>query len=189
MQFPASTSQLAQEFWDFSLSLYARPSVAAELLEWQDRRGANVNLALLCIWAGERGRVLSSADIAKAETALAGWSAAVTKPLREIRRRQKAVWRNLAPDPEPARQAVKQAELTAERTEQLILVQPLAGAFGSRRCSGPGEPCGLFGRRSHCCPGLQHRRDLVFRVAQLRQHRRRVLAEARRHGPDFSRAF
>ena len=123
MQFPASTSQLAQEFWDFSLSLYARPSVAAELLEWQDRRGANVNLALLCIWAGERGRVLSSADIAKAETALAGWSAAVTKPLREIRRRQKAVWRNLAPDPEPARQAVKHAELTAERTEQLILVQ------------------------------------------------------------------
>jgi uncharacterized protein (TIGR02444 family) len=113
-------------FWEFAAGLYGSSGVAAQLLAWQDRQGANINMVLLCAWAGRHGRHLTPDDIARALAAAAGWRGAVIQPLRALRRRLKADWRSLAPDPEPARQAILAAELAAERTEQGLLLAALA---------------------------------------------------------------
>ena len=119
-------SELAQDFWDFAVTRYGRPGVQAQLLHWQNEDGANVNLTLLCAWAGVRDRTLGPRDLEKAEYAMAGWSASVTKPLRALRRRLKEDWRGLAAETEPTRQSILAAELEAERTEQSILLGALA---------------------------------------------------------------
>lgn len=119
-------SELAQDFWDFAVTRYGRPGVPAQLLHWQDEDGANVNLALLCAWAGVRGRTLGRGDLEIAEYAVAGWSAAVTKPLRAMRRRLKEDWRGLSAETEPTRRSILAAELEAERAEQSILLAALA---------------------------------------------------------------
>lgn len=117
---------LAKEFWDFAVAAYGRPGVQAQLLKWQDQNRTNVNLALLCVWAGLRGRVLNRMELTTAEAAIAGWHSAVTNPLRLLRQRLKGDWRPLAPDTNSARQAVLAAELEAERTEQRLLLDGLA---------------------------------------------------------------
>lgn len=116
----------AAEFWDFALAVYARENVRRQLLLWQDGHGINVNLALLCAWAGLRGRRLSATDLRAALAAAAGWHAAATRPLRELRRRMKDDWRALAIDAEAARQAVLAAELEAEKAEQALFLHALA---------------------------------------------------------------
>ena len=122
----AEISELAQEFWVFAVALYGRPGVQAQLLRWQDNDGANVNLALLCVWAGRRGRGLDASDLRVARSAMAGWNAGVTGTLRSLRRRLKADWRGLACDVDPARQAILAAELEAERAEQHLMLAALA---------------------------------------------------------------
>ena len=96
------------------------------MLDWQDRRGANVNLVLLCLWAAGQGRRLSAHDCARALAAAAGWHAAAVEPLRGLRRRLKSDWSGLAADVEPARSAVLAAELASERAEQALMVGALA---------------------------------------------------------------
>lgn len=115
-----------QEFWTFSITFYGEPGVQAQMLRWQDENHANVNLALLCIWAGALGRKLDASDIRRAASTVSGWNAAVTRPLRQLRRRLKADWQPLALDSEPARQAVLAAELEAEKAEQALLLKALA---------------------------------------------------------------
>ncbi len=85
-----------------------------------------MNLTLLCIWAGLRGRKLDAAAVYQAVAAVAGWNAAITGPLRAMRRRVKGDWNALAIDSEPARQAILAAELEAERAEQTLLLWALA---------------------------------------------------------------
>lgn len=114
------------DFWAFSLRVYTVAGVPQRLLDWQESAGANVNLALACIWAAERGRSLRAPDLRRAQTGLAGWHTATVAPLRALRRRLKADWAGLAIDAEPARQAVLAAELEAERAEQALIVRALA---------------------------------------------------------------
>lgn len=120
------TERPTKEFWRFAVALYAHAEVRTCLLAWQEIHGANVNLALLCIWAGNQGRRLTAADLRRAEGTVCGWNAAVTKPLRILRQRLKADWRTLAPDAEPSRQAILAAELEAEKAEQALLLRALA---------------------------------------------------------------
>ena len=116
----------ARQFWTFSITFYEKPGVQAQMLRWQDENHANVNLALLCIWAGSVGRKLGASDIRRAVSAVSGWNTAVTRPLRQLRRRLKAEWQPLAIDSEPTRQAVLSAELEAEKAEQALLLKALA---------------------------------------------------------------
>ncbi len=122
---PSATSP-GEEFWDFSSAVYRRPGVAAQLLLWQDQAGANVNIALLCLWASTRGQRLDAAAFLQAKSAIAGWHAAAVEPLRGLRRRLKDQWAGLALDATATRQAVLAAELAAERAEQQLLVDSLA---------------------------------------------------------------
>ncbi len=117
---------LIKELWSFSVARYASPAVQAQLLAWQEQNNANVNLAIVCVWAGHRGRRLMKPEIRHAVEAVSGWNSAVTSALRSMRRRLKGEWSMLAADPEPARQAILAAELEAERTEQALLIKALS---------------------------------------------------------------
>ncbi len=93
-------------FWSFSLSVYGKPGVEAACLDLQDRFGADVNLALYCLWIG---RALTPEALALALEAAAPLRQYID-PLREMRRS--------LPKDAGAREAVKKAELSAEKLEQ-----------------------------------------------------------------------
>jgi uncharacterized protein (TIGR02444 family) len=114
----------AEEFWRFSLDLYARPAVAAQCLALQDGEGREVNILLLALYAGlVLGRGLAAADFAALESATAAWRDNVVVPLRAARRGLKP-W---SADPAAAvlRAAVQDVELGAERLAQLHLLEVL----------------------------------------------------------------
>lgn len=112
-----SAPPVTEEFWNFSLALYARPGVAEYCLRLQDEIGANVNLLLLCCWAGRYGMALNADTLAAAIAAIENCEAQVLRPLRARRRTP-----GLAPD---ARQHLLAEEIAAERHEQMLLVQCL----------------------------------------------------------------
>jgi len=118
-----SPLSLEEPFWQFSQALYAKEGVEAACLGLQDRRGLNVNLLLYCCWAGlAGGKPLDVGDLSEAVEHIAQWQAEVIQPLRWVRRLVKeGVTGVPQKDAEPAREQVKQAELSAERVEQKIL--------------------------------------------------------------------
>ncbi len=127
--------------WDFSLSLYDRPGVAGACLALQDRHGLDVNLLLLCSWAGAQGRLLGAAEMARLRAAAAAWQQQVIRPLRGVRRWLKTQAEIPSGLAEPLRAAVKELELEAERIEQQRLYEALGGAAGDAASGGaPAAP-------------------------------------------------
>lgn len=112
-------------FWDFSLAVYGRPGVSEACLRLQDRHGLDVNLLLVCCWAGAQGRGLDSAGIARLAAAVADWHHAVVQPLRGVRRWLKT--QAVAPEDLAGalRATIKAKELEAERIEQQLLYDAL----------------------------------------------------------------
>jgi uncharacterized protein (TIGR02444 family) len=123
----------ASDFWGFALALYNRfPEVWNDL---QDRDGRDVNLALLCVWAGmARGLELDIEDLVTLEAALEPWRGQVVEPLRRVRRFLKGD--SLAA---PLRERVKAAELDAERVGQRLLL----AALPDRALETPSEALGI----------------------------------------------
>lgn len=117
----------AEDFWDFSLVLYARPGVEAALLALQDEEGLDVNLILFCLYAGARGRSLEGATLAGMRGIGAGWGQGVVAPLRAARRALKPIAEGDAAAAR-LRAEVKRLELAAEKEMQLRLEALLAGA-------------------------------------------------------------
>jgi uncharacterized protein (TIGR02444 family) len=110
----------AERFWDWSMRTYAHPGVGDACAELQDRHGADVNLALLLVYlAGLESRPLSSAEIRVLDQAVAPWRDSVVEPLRALRRLLRGR------DEETVRDAVKVAELAAERSAQARLLAAL----------------------------------------------------------------
>jgi uncharacterized protein (TIGR02444 family) len=109
----------AEAFWQFAGMLYARPAVAEACLLLQDRDGLDVNLVLLCLWAGSSRDIrLTPGDFARLEGAVACWNATVLTPLRTARRA-------LREGPAPLYAAAKALELDAERHAQTLLIRAL----------------------------------------------------------------
>jgi uncharacterized protein (TIGR02444 family) len=111
----------ADELWRYSLALYTAPRVAEACLVLQDRRDADVNVLLLCCWAGSRGIALSDAALGDAVAAAAPWQTTVVRPLRAARRATKGWGGPLAAEIEAFREGLKAWELEAERLEQRML--------------------------------------------------------------------
>jgi uncharacterized protein (TIGR02444 family) len=118
----------AEEFWAFSLALYARPGVAEACLHLQDAHGLDVNLLLLCCWLARRGCRLSAADLAAAEARAAPLRTRVLEPLRAARRALKTMPGSGAA---ALYAQLKQVELAAEREEQRVIVAPWSGSAAS----------------------------------------------------------
>ncbi len=121
----------ANPFWDFSLAVYGRPGMAPACLALQDRHGLDVNLLLLCCWAGEQGRTLAPAEIEELVAVVRPWQEEVVQPLRAVRRwlkNQAAVPAGLAGT---LREQILARELDAERLEQHMLTETLSIGAGA----------------------------------------------------------
>jgi uncharacterized protein (TIGR02444 family) len=114
-------------FWDFSLAVYGRPGVPEACLGLQDRHGLDVNLLLVCCWAGAQGRDLEPAGIARLAASAADWQRAVVQPLRGVRRWLKTQTAAPAGLAGALRTTIKAKELEAERIEQQLLYEALDG--------------------------------------------------------------
>jgi uncharacterized protein (TIGR02444 family) len=115
-----TTSAQAEDFWRFTLEIYARPDVSSRCIELQDEHGRDVNILLYCLYAGLiLGRRLGGTELALLESAAAPWTETVTQKLRAARRSLKT-W---AEDPQVAelRRMVQAAEIDAERLAQARL--------------------------------------------------------------------
>jgi uncharacterized protein (TIGR02444 family) len=98
--------EMESPLWRFSLAVYRGAGVQEECLGVQERFGVDVNLLMLCAYAGAvEGAVLSASDIADALEASGAWHGNVVKTLRQVRRTLKP-WGAGAHDPEKARPAL-----------------------------------------------------------------------------------
>ncbi|HSH48025.1 MAG TPA: TIGR02444 family protein [Halomonas sp.] len=117
-------SKLADRpLWEFALALYARPGVEAACLRLQDSAGLDVCELLWLCWLARHG-LAPADDVGQHLEPVRAWQRDMTYPLRRQRRALKA---RVGSVPELARlrQAIKEAELLAER-EALRQLQELA---------------------------------------------------------------
>ena len=110
--------QYDNEFWQFSLAVYAENGVADECLTLQQQTGLDINVLLFCAWIGVRGGILSSADIEAAMRNVAHWHDRVVRPLRSVRQEIKKLGQS---ELESFRERIKSIELEAEQIEQALL--------------------------------------------------------------------
>ena len=148
-------------FWDFSVSLYAKPGVAPACLDLQERHGIDVNALMFCLWLGASGRGPAPREALDAAfDAVGPWHEAVVRTLRPLRRR-------LKPGFEPIDGALVQAlrarlqkvEIDAEHVEQLAL----AGSAAAQAPARPGISAGE--RAAHAA---QHAAAYFARIAGTR---------------------
>jgi uncharacterized protein (TIGR02444 family) len=117
-------------FWEWSGAAYARAGSAEALLKLQDEFGLDVNILLWCCWCAQTKRPVSDLALREAIQATAEWSRDVTSVLRKARRALKTP--PLAINAGALCNAVKDAELEAERLEQALL-ENLAGGVDAGR--------------------------------------------------------
>jgi uncharacterized protein (TIGR02444 family) len=115
------------DLWAFSLAFYARPDVSPACLRCQDEAGADVDLLLFLLWQAQAGAQFSADEIAAIDRDVQAWREQVIEPLRAVRRYLKG--REAA----GLREAVKAAELAAERLELDALSRHARPGAGARR--------------------------------------------------------
>ena len=109
-------------FWQFSLSVY--PKWQTELLQWQYKHKANVNLALLCLYLDQLDRQLATHQIRELHLQVQTFSRQFTQLVRQCRRTMKQS-QTLLNEYEAIRQHLLDAELILERQEQGELLAKL----------------------------------------------------------------
>lgn len=131
---------MASPFWDFSVAVYGASAVEGECLTLQDQFGVDVNLILLCAFAGAaHGVALTPDDIASVRALVTPWHKDIVSSLRAVRRRLKAIDTPGVDATKAAdlRTQVKAAELESERIEQMILEQWASARLAGRPRSNP----------------------------------------------------
>jgi uncharacterized protein (TIGR02444 family) len=112
-------------FWEFSLAFYSRERVSAACLSLQNRRGADVNILLLCCWLATLGLKVDPAGLDAAIAAVAGWRRDVLEPLRAARRAVSDQFPEIA---KSDRQAIKHGMLSVELECERIAQEKIAAA-------------------------------------------------------------
>jgi uncharacterized protein (TIGR02444 family) len=134
---------MASPFWNFSIAVYGAAVVQDECLTLQDQFGIDVNLVLLCAFAGAvHGVALAPDDIVSARAIVEPWHKDVVSSLRAARRHLKAIGTPGADTAKAAadlRTQVTAAELESERIEQMILEQWANARLETRPRGNPRE--------------------------------------------------
>jgi uncharacterized protein (TIGR02444 family) len=134
---------MASPFWNFSVAVYSSGAVQDECLTLQDQFGLDVNLVLLCAFAGAvHGTALTPDDIASARALVGPWHKEVVSSLRTAHRRLKTIETPGADATKAAadlRTQVKATELESERIEQMILEQWASARLDARPQGNPRE--------------------------------------------------
>jgi len=73
------------EFWRYSLQVYAQSGVAELALNWQKQYGANVNVLLWCGWLESQDIALTENLLSSALAGIEAWDGSVVKALRAVR--------------------------------------------------------------------------------------------------------
>lgn len=127
----AGTEAVAEDLWDWALTVYDFPDVAPACLDLQDAQGQCVSYLLWAIWAGAGGG-LTAAGCARAASVARAWEDAVLTPLRAARRALKTDLPGVdAAGRLALRARLSQEELAAERL-LLEALNPLAAASAAR---------------------------------------------------------
>lgn len=108
---------LDNDFWQFSLELYANPEVAQYCLKLQDQHDMQVNILLYSLWLSFEGCILEPQRI-KQNSQLQNWLKVIIPNIRDAR---KQVGENSKQD--PLYKQLKASELMAEQRAQAILFQ------------------------------------------------------------------
>jgi uncharacterized protein (TIGR02444 family) len=116
-------------FWEFSLAFYSRERVSAACLSLQNRRGADVNILLLCCWLATLGLRLEPEGLQAAIAAVERWRRDVLEPLRAARR---AVSDQFPDIGKADRQAIKHDILSVELECERVAQEKIAAAVGGR---------------------------------------------------------
>jgi len=118
----------AGAFWEFSLAFYAREPVGTACLSLQNRRGADVNILLLCCWLATLKLTVTEAGLKSAIEAVADWRHDVLEPLRGVRRNVVDAPMQIAKAERRAiKDAILAAELDCEHAAQARIVAVVAG--------------------------------------------------------------
>jgi len=122
----AAPIEMESALWRFSLAVYRGAGVQEECLDVQERHGVDVNLLMLCAYAGAvEGAELSAAEVGDALDATLAWHAEVVRGLRQVRRTLKpwgaAGQGAFSQVAEALRVKVKGTELEAEQVEQAMM--------------------------------------------------------------------
>ncbi len=128
----------ASEFWDFTIAHYGRAGLSPAVIALQDRLGVDVNMLLLCCWAGSTGRgALAADDIESALAVARPWQAEVVEPLRTVRRHLKPP-PAAAPDrpAEALRRRILGCEIDGEHVAQLMMEATVIRAPDAGRAAG-----------------------------------------------------
>ncbi|MBO6720172.1 MAG: TIGR02444 family protein [Rhizobiaceae bacterium] len=125
----AATDDDTFPLWTFSLDRYGRDGVAETCLWLQQRLGADVNIVLASLYAGDQGKGLSKVELrAIVEGGPGEWHREVVVPLRQARVFTKSQVSGAdAGSIATFRSEVKQMELAAEKWEQRLIERHLDG--------------------------------------------------------------
>lgn len=114
-----------EDFWAFSVRVYADADVPPACLTLQNDHGLDVNMLLYCCWLATHGAQLDTDVLERALTFAEPWSAQVVKPLRRARtwmKRDSSARAQLPADVyADLRESIKTIELEAERLQQIAL--------------------------------------------------------------------
>ena len=139
----------AHPFWDYSLAVYGRDGVSPALITFQDRHDLDVNILLLCLWAGHSGRPDIVCAIRAVRIRLRDEIALVPKELSDA-----------------VRKKLLEVEIDCEHVEQLSFAAGLGHKENKRGT--PEEKLRDCARnlkayfdRKACVPDAQDRRELV----------------------------
>ncbi|MDX1491502.1 MAG: TIGR02444 family protein [Pseudohongiellaceae bacterium] len=118
-----------ENFWDYSVRVYATHDVSNHCLQLQDSFGFDVNLILFCCWHASTRAELDPVVLHRACELSAIWSKELVKPMRRARRWMKAPASQLVLPPseqiqeqwQQLRQQIKKVELQAEMLQENML--------------------------------------------------------------------
>jgi uncharacterized protein (TIGR02444 family) len=115
-----------EAFWEFSLAFYAREPVGQACLSLQNRRGADVNILLLCCWLATLKLTVGELALKGAVEAVADWRHNVLEPLRGVRRNVMDAPMEIA---KAERRAIKDAVLAAELDSEHVAQARIVAAI------------------------------------------------------------
>ncbi|RFB03888.1 TIGR02444 family protein [Parvularcula marina] len=123
----------AEDFWEWSIEVYARPGMKDALLKLQDRHHLNVNLILWAIWAAQAGWKLDEEKIEELTRAVDQFTRYGIERLREVRRYLSSPKKGFSErDLGELRDELLDAEIKGERMVQTRLAELTATGAGER---------------------------------------------------------
>lgn len=157
-------SMLSTHLWEFSLRLYRQPGVEPLCLMLQNQWRADINVLFWLRWLETESMAINATRIRLAETHIATWKKDAVLPLRKLRTEMKQHYGVSDKGIEATREAIKAAELQAERVVQMRL-EKLARTWMAgveRHRVVPGGNLSIYANYLHLPPDLTREMQYIL---------------------------